>query len=81
MIVGNTIRLANKYLKNGYFVDRGEGFKVVMPSINNNIVLYCSVINDTIVGGVEVFECPCTGRENILYRFGDYKTVVDYYIL
>lgn len=81
MVVGNTIRIASKNLKNGYFVKNKNGFQIVNPSIQNNINLYCKVYNGKITGAVEVFECPCTGNEKILSTLGNYKMVTKHFMI
>ena len=81
MILGSTIRIASKNLKNGYFAKNENSFQILNPTIQNNINLYCKVYNGKITGAVEVFECPCTGNEKILCTSGNYKTVTKHFMI
>ena len=79
MIVGNTIRVTGKNLKNGYFAKNQNGFQILSPTIQNDINLYCKVHNGKITAAVEVYECPCTGNEKILSTSGNYKMVTKHF--
>jgi hypothetical protein len=81
MNVGNTIRISDKNLKNGYFAQNKNGFQILNPAIQNNINLYCKILNGRVTAAVEVFECPCTGNEKILSTLGNYKLVTKYFAI
>lgn len=81
MSLGNTIRVTDKNLKNSYWAKNENGFQILNPTIQNDINLYCKVYNGKLTAAVEVYECPCTGREKILATRGNYKMVTKYFTI
>lgn len=79
MILGNTIRITSKNLKNGYWAQNKDGYQILSPAIENSINLYCRVKDGKVLAAVEVWECPVTRQEKILAKMGDAKKVIEYF--
>jgi hypothetical protein len=81
MMMGGKIRLAGPRLEGAYWIDKKDGYVSTAYDQLGFVAIYCKIKDGEIVGCVEVVEDKVTREEQISFKYGLWRDVVDHFLI